>query len=313
MPYYAVAKGVKPGIYTDWLVCRQYVTHYKGAVFKKFSQLEKAQTFVEENGGVNTTNVEVTEEKKSDTEGAKYKNDGKVNKRSRLGALLGEDIQENSKGLVLRRTIPELKFVLQSKYVSLVSSFCNKKKSSKSPQEISRIFVDGASRGNGKMRLPMSGYGVFYGRSDNRNAAVPLSNVDDVYKRRPTNQRAELFAIKHALIDIANEIACTDSNQDHFDKKYEIHSDSQYAQKCINEWCDTWIKNAWKTSQGNPVLNKDIIASMIPILNYINDSYREKEAGCLQFFHVRGHQGNKCNEAADLLANLGADEMALQH
>lgn len=313
MPYYAVAKGFRPGIYTDWLVCRQYVTHYKGAVFKKFSQLEKAKTFIEENGEVNTINVEALEEKKDDMGGLKSQKDEKVNKRSRIGALLGEDIQENSKSLVLRRTIPELKFTLHSKYVSLVSTFCNKHRSSKMPREINRIFVDGASRGNGKIRLPMSGYGVFYGKSDDRNAAVPLNNVDDVYKIRPTNQRAELFAIKHALIDIANEIAGADMTKDHFDEKYEIHSDSQYAQKCINEWCDTWIKNDWKTSQGKPVLNKDIIASMIPILNYINDSYCEKEAGCLQFFHVRGHRGNKSNEAADLLANLAADEMARQN
>ena len=57
---------------------------------------------------------------------------------------------------------------------------------------VQHIYVDGAARGNGKVQSPKSGYGVFYGEGDERNAAVPLSKVDP--DRTGTNQTADLPA-----------------------------------------------------------------------------------------------------------------------
>ena len=90
------------------------------------------------------------------------------------------------------------------------------------------IHVDGAARGNGKVQSPKSGYGVFYGEGDERNAAVPLSKVDS--DRTGTNQRAELHALNHALDDISKEL-----NQGNTPKEYIIHSDSQYTLKQFGE------------------------------------------------------------------------------
>ncbi|KAI5950231.1 hypothetical protein KGF54_005188 [Candida jiufengensis] len=63
------------------------------------------------------------------------------------------------------------------------------------------IYVDGASRGNhhrGGFRP--SGFGVFFGDRDRRNASYGLHEVEsDLDENPPTNQRAELYAIRHAL------------------------------------------------------------------------------------------------------------------
>ncbi len=45
--FYAVKKGRKCGIYTDWESCRAQVTGFKDAVFKGFMTREEAEAFIE--------------------------------------------------------------------------------------------------------------------------------------------------------------------------------------------------------------------------------------------------------------------------
>lgn len=284
MPYYAVAKGIKPGIYTSWNVCKQNVSGYKGAIFKKFVSAQQAQQFIESNSEASRT-TNATQQ---------------VNVKPAKCTI-------QPKTIVHHKLVPSLNISLDAEYQGLSRKFASRNyKTNAEGITIQKIYVDGASRGNGKVKLPISGYGVFYGITDERNASISLNQIDNVYANKPTNQRAELFAIKHALIDIANEI---NDKKDEISVKYDIYSDSQYAQSCVTKWCDDWMQNNWKTSQGKPVSNKDIISSLIPILNYINQYYNRHNFGDLQFFHVRGHIGDFGNEMADRLANIAADDM----
>ena len=50
MKYYAVQKGLTPGIYTDWNKCRAQVSGVPGAVFKSFNTLAEAEKFLGKNG-----------------------------------------------------------------------------------------------------------------------------------------------------------------------------------------------------------------------------------------------------------------------
>ena len=45
--YYAVKKGFKPGIYSNWNECKAQTDHFKGSLFKKFDTLSEAQEFME--------------------------------------------------------------------------------------------------------------------------------------------------------------------------------------------------------------------------------------------------------------------------
>lgn len=47
--YYAVKKGVTPGIYTSWELCRENITGFSGAVYKGFATYEEAAAFM---GGI---------------------------------------------------------------------------------------------------------------------------------------------------------------------------------------------------------------------------------------------------------------------
>jgi ribonuclease HI len=114
------------------------------------------------------------------------------------------------------------------------------------------FYVDGGCRGNGTP----SSIGA---------AAACLKLASGVWRFKtlwlpsqpsPTNQRAEL----HALI-LGQEWAL-----EHYDElgtlnplEVTIHSDSNYAVACMDEWRNNWVTNGWKNSHGGPVANRDLI------------------------------------------------------
>lgn len=48
MTFYAVAVGVKQGIYTTWNECKVNINDYAGAVFKKFETINEATEFIDD-------------------------------------------------------------------------------------------------------------------------------------------------------------------------------------------------------------------------------------------------------------------------
>ncbi|XP_039282110.1 ribonuclease H1 isoform X2 [Nilaparvata lugens] len=59
MPKYAVAKGKKRGIFDTWEECKQQVTGFRGAKYKKFDSMYAAEEYMREHApDVATTNVE---------------------------------------------------------------------------------------------------------------------------------------------------------------------------------------------------------------------------------------------------------------
>ncbi|KAG0574440.1 hypothetical protein KC19_VG262400 [Ceratodon purpureus] len=47
--YYAVARGISPGIYTTWDECSRQVVGVRGAVHKSFSTIQKAEEYIRQN------------------------------------------------------------------------------------------------------------------------------------------------------------------------------------------------------------------------------------------------------------------------
>ncbi|KAG7823415.1 hypothetical protein KL909_003438 [Ogataea angusta] len=142
--------------------------------------------------------------------------------------------------------------------------------------------------------LRAAGYGVFFGDGDPRNTAAPLAGPVQ------TNNRAELSAIKQALETILEEFEFGNGEQ------YQILTDSEYCVKCIFVWSKTWQKNGWKNSKKQPVANRDLIESILGLIDRINEEYARHGFGTLTVDWVRGHANNHGNEMADALAREGA-------
>lgn len=276
MKYYAVANGRSNGVYNSWDSCKEQVNGYLGAVYKKFDTLSAAQNFASGGSSLSSSSSGGYERSYGGGYGGGYSDS--------YGGSYGGSYSRSSK--------------------SSRSSSNRVSKPSTSSKQVTKIYVDGASRGNGKAGVAKSGYGVYFGENDLRNKAVPLSKIESSKDYNPTNQRAELHAARDALQTIEKEVLSL-SKSDH---RYEILTDSKYTKLSLTEWSDKWRENGWKTSTGGTVSNRDIIEKARDSLDRINSTLKSRGESPVVFTHVRGHQGIHGNEKADQLANQGADQ-----
>lgn len=80
-----------------------------------------------------------------------------------------------------------------------------------------------------------------------------------------------------------------------------IFTDSQYVHKGITSWIHGWKRNGWKTSTKKPVENQDLWIEL--------DSLNKRYDGTVEWRWLRGHNGIRGNERADLLATQAASEL----
>jgi ribonuclease HI len=82
-----------------------------------------------------------------------------------------------------------------------------------------------------------------------------------------------------------------------------IHTDSQYAIKCVTVWHVAWQRNNWITSLNRPVENRDLVEQIVDRIR----ERKEMHGSSTTFEWVKGHTGeNDGNSMADKLAQQGA-------
>jgi ribonuclease HI len=79
-----------------------------------------------------------------------------------------------------------------------------------------------------------------------------------------------------------------------------IFTDSEYLRRGITEWSDGWIKNNWKRSDGNEIINKEEWTRLLEVIN----KYKELNI-VLNIEWVKGHSDNLGNNIANDLATIG--------
>jgi ribonuclease HI len=117
-----------------------------------------------------------------------------------------------------------------------------------------------------------------------------------------TNQRAELTAIYHGIQLVHDYVARRADGADGNlaeRRRIEIHiyTDSEYCINSLTNWCYTWKSNDWRTSNGKPVKNRDIIEETLKLMRKIR----------VVFFHAEAHT-NMTDERS--LGNARADFLA---
>jgi ribonuclease HI len=76
----------------------------------------------------------------------------------------------------------------------------------------------------------------------------------------------------------------------------EVVSDSRYVVDALSKWIHGWRRKGWRTSTGEPVLNRDLIEAIDALARERSVRYR----------WVRGHDGHAANEVVDQLAQSAA-------
>ena len=110
MTFYAVAKGLKVGVYTSWNECSNYIKDFPNPIFKKFETIEEATSFIDDFD--KTLYIY--------TDGACI-NNGNENARAGIGIYFGKDDNRNvSRELIkdgyikLTNNIAELTAVIEA-------------------------------------------------------------------------------------------------------------------------------------------------------------------------------------------------------
>ena len=73
----------------------------------------------------------------------------------------------------------------------------------------------------------------------------------------------------------------------------QLVSDSQYVLKGLTEWRAGWERKGWRNSKGEPVANLALWKKLFALADARRVTVR----------WVKGHNGDRCNEKADALAN----------
>lgn len=109
--------------------------------------------------------------------------------------------------------------------------------------------------------------------------------------RLTTNNRMELLAAICALEALTKPC------------NVELTTDSQYVRLGITQWLAGWKRNNWKTSQKEPVKNKDLWQRL---------EQASQRHNTVNWHWVKGHAGHPENERCDEIARLAATEQATQ-
>lgn len=158
-------------------------------------------------------------------------------------------------------------------------SFLNDESSSETEQEEGKIvaYTDGSCSSE------QGGYAFLI---------ITDEEIDEHYGKVPnapcTNNIAELYAIYRCLKKLI-KMGYSEA---------EIRPDSRYAMDSVTSYIKKWKKNGWRTTNGEPVKNQDLIKKIDVLLQEIK----------VVFVHVKAHGSDKYNERVDELANLGRIE-----
>ncbi|KAF8283128.1 ribonuclease H1 [Trypanosoma cruzi cruzi] len=305
--YYAVAVGLKTGIFESWDECRHCVNGFPNALFKSFKKLEEAQAFIAKKNDASNRGA---------AKGAVYVACVAAHAPTEQDRLCVEPVAVTAGGKRLRLSSPPsaspspltLSVVEDAagetellKHVSLDWIRAREK-------EAVEVYVDGACRANGKGKLSRGGYGGYYGANDTRNFSLPIP-VDEPQ----TNNRAELYAVIYVLRTALEAESCYN---------LRVFSDSMYTIRGADFYMHKWLQNGFCGTNGSTVLNCDLwkslntmrlqhanrygewLVSQFGLLPVVASTLAKKLA--LQLVHVRGHAGVHGNEMADHLAVMGA-------
>ncbi|GJC82308.1 ribonuclease H [Colletotrichum liriopes] len=163
--FYAVARGIFTGIYTDWGTASRAIAGTKGPKYKKFDTYEDALDFIREWGDEQTI---------ADAE---------------KGAVNGTTVPPPQKTAVKAEKSED---VSDSDDLSVVSEDTPIKPEAELSPIFTKVYTDGSSLGNGNVGST-AGVGVYFGPNDPRNVSERLEGDPQ------TNQRAELTAILRAF------------------------------------------------------------------------------------------------------------------
>jgi len=309
MPFYAVHKGKRRGIYTDWAECKQNIFGVRHPVFKKFNTKEEAEHFLIHGFGTKVN------QSMMDTLGV----------GGGGGAKGGGGIGENIKTRDVTDARDNSKIDgNENSNSETVDSDKNVENDSQNQKHIIHIFTDGSlirkkskNGKNGEQKL-LCGYGIYipaYGLMEELRYAGTIHD-------NKTNNRGELKAIIDGLnyildfidetygVSIAIDAETPEQNDKLKNTQIVLYTDSSYSKLILGDTGVKYRKAGYLVSKKSDekVKNADMVEEIMDIRDAIAAYGME-----LIVKHVYAHTNLDTFEAngnrlADEYANIGANK-----
>ncbi|KAF1332758.1 Ribonuclease, partial [Globisporangium splendens] len=313
--FYAVAEGHNTGVVTSWPQVLSLTNGYTRPVYRKFETREAAEAFLsgytQATAKTATTpnrTVAVNNAATPPAAGTRTASGNGVQADAKPAALLPERYwyavakgRETGVFDTWAEAKPHVDGLLSASFKKFPSrdeaeAFvrCHAQSTSTSasdpdPQHPDTLvaFCDGSALQNGR-RGCQAGFACVFPHSASWNIAKKLNEP------RATNNRAEYFAALEAMrrANIENPSQ---------DQMLYIFSDSMLLIRSMTEWIGSWQKNNWRKADNQPVLNRDILETLV----------REQGTRRIVWRHVKAHTGrtdwkSKWNDTADRAAQSAA-------
>ena len=136
------------------------------------------------------------------------------------------------------------------------------------------VYTDGACSFNGQPGA-RAGYAGIFPSFPKYDFTSPLEGEVQ------TSNRAEYAAVKTAL----RQAQLIDPSRT---KTLKIYTDSQLLIDSMTSYLPTWKANGWRKSDGQPVLNRDLLESIDALM---------KRRDKVEFIHVAAHDGGATKES----------------
>ena len=157
------------------------------------------------------------------------------------------------------------------------------------------IYTDGAAKGN----PGRAGWGaVIMLHNDKLKVESKKFKVIEIGEsiEHATNNQMELTAPIEAMKYIKKHLPRL-GKAGKINANLEIVSDSKYVILGITEWIFNWQKNNWRNAAKKPVVNRELWEELYGLVQ----EFRPK------WTYVKGHNEDKYNERADLIATSFAE------
>ena len=142
-----------------------------------------------------------------------------------------------------------------------------------------KIYCDGAASNNGYENA-IGGW-AFVVLDEEENIIFEQAEM----VKGATNNRMELYAAYMGLDTLMSNKTDIES--------VKVYTESAYLHNCITQkWYENWVRNGWRNAKKEPVANKSLWEYLLPY--FIEPR--------IEFYKVKGHDGDKWNEYVDDLA-----------
>ncbi|XP_044742587.1 ribonuclease H1 [Chrysoperla carnea] len=328
MPYYAVAKGKRRGIFETWAECQESIKGVAHAKFKKFDSYAAAEEFVNMYNGKEIKSVTMQE-----LASPEVKVESDEDLETYHDAFLTDDMNDND--------------ILVAEHISKIDSIFESFKS-KTKDLLTQFNEVAESYKNSIMEEMLNFKGKVLndkvGTSNIKSATTPKRKRTTDNENTDQKKRKEKHALpvdKDGFVHVYTDGACENNGRPNCKaglgvwfgenhplnvgepvkgratnnvgeiqactraveiahsagvKKLCINTDSQFVINSMTTWLPNWKKRDWKLKDGGPVKNKHDFIDLDNACQLVD----------VKWNYVKGHAGIAGNEGADALARKGA-------